>query len=154
MKAIKFETFGSAQEVLIVSEERKPEPSAGEVLVKVAASGVNPSDVKKRAGSLAGLLDDGYVIPHSDGTGVIEAVGSAVSKSRIGERVWLYEAQYGRRFGTAAEYVAVDSNRAPRLPDAASLEAGACLGIPAMTSHRCIFADGDVTGQVANRSDQ
>jgi NADPH2:quinone reductase len=148
MKAITFEKFGLAQDVLNASEEPKPEPGDGEVLVKVAASGVNPSDVKKRAGSASRLLSDGFVIPHSDGSGVIEAVGNGVSETRIGERVWLYQAQYERRFGTAAEYVAVSSDRAPRLPDAASFEIGACLGIPAMTSHRCILADGDVAGKV------
>jgi NADPH2:quinone reductase len=110
-------------------------------------SGVNPSDVKKRAGSFPTLLDDGYVIPNSDGAGVIEAVGDGVDKNRMGERVWLYQAQFARRLGTAAEYVAIDSSRAPALPDNTSFEIGACLGIPVMTAHRTVFADGDVAGQ-------
>src|SRR5210317_282826 len=147
MRATWFESFGSARDVLQVGEKDEPEVGAGEVLVRIATSGINPSDVKKRAGSFPNLLDLGYVIPNSDGAGVIEAVGNGVDESRIGERVWIYQAQYGRRFGTAAEYVAIDENRAPRLPDNASFEVGACMGIPAMTAHRCVFADGDVTGQ-------
>jgi NADPH:quinone reductase-like Zn-dependent oxidoreductase len=117
------------------------------VLVELHASGVNPSDVKKRAGSFPNLLDGGFVIPHSDGAGVIAAVGEGVSRDRVGERVWVYQAQYGRRFGTAAGLVCVDGSRAPRLPERASFEIGACLGIPAMTAHRCVFADGPLQGQ-------
>ncbi|MDH3908163.1 MAG: zinc-binding dehydrogenase, partial [Gammaproteobacteria bacterium] len=86
-------------------------------------------------------------IPNSDGAGVIEAVGKDVDESRIGERVWVYQAQYERRFGTAAEFLAIDECRAPRLSDGATFEVGACMGIPAMTAHRCVFADGAVTGQ-------
>ncbi len=147
MKAIWFEKFGPAKDVLVLGEQPAPEPGPGEVLVKLATSGVNPSDVKKRAGAFPNLLDDGFVIPHSDGAGVIEAVGDDVSTQRIGERVWVYQAQYGRRFGTAAEYVAVETARAPALPEKSSFEIGACLGIPAMTAHRCVFADGPVEGQ-------
>ena len=147
MKAIKFEKFGEASNVLQLSDETDPRPGPDEVLVSIETSGVNPSDVKKRAGSPADLLDDGFVIPHSDGAGVIIDVGDNVSRERIGQRVWIYQAQYGRRFGTAAEAAAIDSRRAPQLPDVASFEVGACLGIPAMTAHRCVFADGDVDGQ-------
>jgi len=147
MKAAWFESFGRAADVLTIGEMDKPVPGDGEVLVRLVSSGVNPSDVKKRAGSFPDLLDEGIVVPHSDGAGVIEAVGNGVSPDRLGERVWVYEAQYGRRLGSAAEYVALDSRRAPRLPDNASFEIGACLGIPVMTAHRCVFADGPVTGQ-------
>ncbi len=147
MRATWFESFGSARDVLQVGEKDEPEVGAGEVLVRIATSGINPSDVKKRAGSFPNLLDLGYVIPNSDGAGVIEAVGQGVDAGRIGERAWIYQAQYGRRFGTAAEYVAIDASRAPRLPDNAGFEVGACMGIPAMTAHRCVFADGDVSGQ-------
>jgi NADPH2:quinone reductase len=147
MRAAWFESFGSAKDVLRVGEKATPVAGAGEVLVRLATSGVNPSDVKKRAGSFPNLLDGGFVIPNSDGAGIIEAVGDGVDAGRVGERVWIYQAQYGRRFGTAAEYVAIDARRAPRLPDAASFEIGACLGIPVMTAHRCVFADGDVAGQ-------
>ena len=110
-------------------------------------SGVNPSDVKKRAGSFPNLLDDGLIVPNSDGAGVIEAVGDGGDKSRVGERVWLYQAQFARRFGTASEYVAIDASRAAHLPETTSFEVGACLGIPAMTAHRAVFADGDVAGR-------
>ena len=147
MRATWFESFGPARDVLQVGEKDEPEVGAGEVLVRMATSGINPSDVKKRAGSFPNLLDLGYVIPNSDGAGVIEAVGEGVDAGRIGERAWIYQAQYGRRFGTAAEYVVIDASRAPRLPDNASFEVGACMGIPAMTAHRCVFADGDVSGQ-------
>lgn len=147
MRAAWFESFGSAQDVLQFGERDTPTPGPGEVLIRIATSGVNPSDVKKRAGSFPNLLDGGFVIPNSDGAGVIEGVGDGVDASRIGERVWIYQAQYGRRFGTAAEYVAIDAVRAPKLPDNASFEIGACLGIPVMTAHRCVFADGDVVGQ-------
>ena len=144
MRAAWFDEFGAAQDVLHIGDRDTPVAGQGEVLVRISTSGVNPSDVKKRAGSFPNLLDDGFVIPNSDGAGVIEAVGDGVNSARVGERVWIYQAQYGRRFGTAAEYVAIDSCRAPRLPDEASFEIGACLGIPAMTAHRCVFADGDV----------
>src|SRR5210317_1373782 len=147
MRAAWFESFGSAQDVLQIGQQDTPVPESGEVLVRLATSGVNPSDVKKRAGSFPNLLDDGFVIPNSDGAGIIEAVGDGVDASRVGERVWVYQAQYARRLGTAAEYVAIDAKRAPKLPDAASFEVGACLGIPVMTAHRCVFADGDVAGQ-------
>jgi NADPH2:quinone reductase len=147
MRAAWFESFGSAQDVLQLGERDTPTAGPGEALIRVATSGVNPSDVKKRAGSFPNLLDGGFVIPNSDGAGVIERVGEGVNESRIGERVWIYQAQYGRRFGTAAEYVAVDSCRAPKLPDNTGFEVGACLGIPVMTAHRCVFADGDVAGQ-------
>jgi len=147
MKAAWFEEFGEAAAVLQVGEQPQPQAGPGEVLVRLMSSGVNPSDVKKRAGAFPNLLDEGLVIPHSDGAGIIEAVGDGVANTRIGERVWVYQAQYGRRFGSAAEYVALDARRAARLPDAASWEVGACLGIPVMTAHRCVFADGDVAGE-------
>lgn len=147
MKAAWFERFGPAREVLEVGEHPRPEPGRGEVLVRLHASGVNPSDVKKRAGAFPGLLDDGLVIPNSDGAGMIEAVGEDVSENRVGERVWVYQAQFARRFGTAAQYVAVDSRRAAPLPGDTPFEVGACLGIPVMTAHRCVFADGTVEGQ-------
>lgn len=147
MQAAWFESFGAAADTLVLGELPRPEPAPGEVLVRLYTSGVNPSDVKKRAGAFPKLLDDGLVIPHSDGAGVIAAVGEGVDPARVGERVFVYQAQYGRRFGTAAEYVALDAVRAPRLPDEASFEVGACIGIPIMTAHRCVFADGDVAGQ-------
>ncbi len=147
MRAAWFESFGPAAEVLRLGEIDTPTAGPGQVLVKLATSGVNPSDVKKRAGSFPNLLDDGFVIPNSDGAGVIEAVGEGVDPKRLGERVWVYQAQFARRFGTAAEYVALDNERAPRLPPETDFAVGACLGIPVMTAHRVVFADGDVAGQ-------
>ena len=148
MKACWFDAFGSAQDVLRQGDWPAPEPGTGEVLVKLHTTGVNPSDVKKRAGAFPDLLEAGPVIPHSDGAGVITEVGEGVSPSRIGERVFVYQAQYGRQLGTGAEFVALDSARAPVLPDNASIEVGACIGIPIMTAHRCVFADGPVADQL------
>lgn len=139
MKAAWFERFGAADEVLIVGEQPDPVAGPGEVLVRLVASGVNPSDVKKRAGSFPNLLDDGLIIPHSDGAGIIEAVGDGVSDRQVGDRVWVYQAQFGRRFGTACEKVAIDATRAALLPANTDYSVGACLGIPAMTAHRTVF---------------
>ena len=147
MQAAWFERFGAASDVLQVGDKPTPVAGPGEVLVRMRTSGVNPSDVKKRAGSAPGLLDDGYVIPNSDGAGVIEAVGEGVEAKRIGERVWVYQAQFGRRFGTAAQYVAIDAIRAVPLPIEAGFDVGACAGIPIMTAHRCVHADGPIAGR-------
>ena len=147
MKAVWFEKFGPAREVLILGEKATPVPQANEVLIKIKTSAVNPSDVKKRNGSFPNMLDESDCIPHSDGSGDIVAVGADVSKSRIGQRVWVYQAQFARMFGSCAEYLAIDTRRAVLLPDEASYEEGACLGIPAMTAHRCVFSDKGVKGQ-------
>ncbi len=147
MKAAWFERFGAARDVLVLGEKPTSVAGPGEVLVRLRTSGVNPSDVKKRAGSFPNLLDDGYVIPNSDGAGVIESVGEGVDARRVGQRVWVYQAQFGRRFGTAAEYVALDSARAVTLPIEAGFDVGACAGIPIMTAHRCVHADGPIAGQ-------
>lgn len=144
MRAALYRKFGTSREVLELCDVDTPSPGPGEVLIRLHTSAINPSDVKKRAGAFPGLLDAGFVIPNSDGAGIIEAVGEGVDKSRKGERVWVYQAQHERRFGTAAEYVAISSNFAPRLPQKASYDTGACLGIPAMTAHRAVFADGEV----------
>jgi NADPH:quinone reductase-like Zn-dependent oxidoreductase len=146
MQAAWFEKFGAARDVLVVGEKPAPVAGPGEVLVRLRTSGVNPSDVKKRAGSFPNLLDDGYVIPNSDGAGVIEVVGDGVDPARAGERVWVYQAQFGRRFGTAAQYVALDAARAVTLPIEAGFDVGACAGIPSMTAHRCVLADGPIAG--------
>jgi NADPH2:quinone reductase len=148
MRAAWFEAFGAAADVLKVGELPDPVPGPGQVRVRLKTSGVNPSDVKKRAGAFPNLLDLGLVVPNSDGAGVIESVGEGVSPKRVGERVWVYQAQYGRRLGTAAQYVSIEADRAVFLPERASFEVGACLGIPVMTAHRCVFADGPVDGQV------
>jgi NADPH2:quinone reductase len=147
MKAVWFERFGAAAEVLEFGDWPTPEPGPGEVLVTLQTTGINPSDVKKRAGAFPNLLDDGPVIPHSDGAGIITEVGPGVPASRVGERVFVYQAQYARQLGTAAECVAIDSARAPLLPANTAFEVGACIGIPIMTAHRCVFADGPVADQ-------
>ncbi len=147
MRAALYRKFGAAREVLELCEVDTPTPGPGEVLVRLHTSAINPSDVKKRAGAFPDLLDGGFVIPDSDGAGIIEAVGDGVDKRRKGERVWVYQAQHERRFGTAAGYVAISSNCAPRLPELADFDVGACLGIPAMTAHRAVFADGSVEGK-------
>ena len=148
MKAAFFEKFGSASEVLSVGELPDSDVGPGEVRVRIEASGVNPSDTKKRAGAFPNLLNNGLVVPHSDGAGVISAVGSGVEASRVGERVWLYQAQHNRRLGTAAEFLVTDQRRAVLLPNDVSAQVGACMGIPAMTAHRCVYADGSVSGQI------
>ena len=146
MRAVWYAKTGPAADVLETGDIANPRPAAGAVLVRVAASGVNPIDVKWRGGMRA-LGEGEKLIPHFDGAGVIEEVGDGVSKARIGERVWLYEGAWQRPAGTAAEYIALASDLAVRLPDGVEFAVGACLGIPAMTAHRCAFADGPVAGQ-------
>lgn len=144
MKAGWYEKNGSAREVLVVGEMETPTPGAGEVLVRIAVSGVNPSDVKSRAGR---PLTAPRIIPHSDGAGVIEAVGEGVDGARIGERVWIWNGQWKRPFGTAAQYVALPQEQAVRLPENTDFAAGACLGIPALTALQAVEHQGDVAGK-------
>jgi NADPH:quinone reductase len=143
MKAVWYERQGSI-EVLEYGEIAEPMVGSGEVMVRVAASAVNPSDTKKRSGWGGMKMGFERIIPHQDGAGEIVALGDGVSDRQIGERVWIYEGQLGRAMGTAAEYIAIPATRAIPLPDLISFEAGACLGVPAMTSHRAVFADGAV----------
>lgn len=148
MRAAYYERKGAAREVLAIGELERPAPAPGEVLVAVKASGINPSDTKGRGGARGNIaMPFPRIIPHQDGAGIVEAVGEGVPRSRIGERVWLYEAQLGRAHGTAADYVALPARNAVPLPDSVSFAEGACLGVPAMTAHRCVFADGPVDGQ-------
>jgi len=134
MRAAFYERTGPAQEVLSLGTMPVPEPAPGEVLVRLHTSGVNPSDVKKRAGRMPAPADFPRIIPHSDGAGIVKAVGEGAATARVGERIWLWNAQWKRAHGTAAEYVAVPSMQAVRLPDSTTLEEGACLGIPAQTA--------------------
>ena len=147
MRAAFYERQGPAHDVLQIGNLELPEPKAGEVRIRVRASGVNPSDTYGRAGSQAPMAFP-RVVPHQDGAGVIDAVGEGVDTARVGERVWVYEATWNRPSGTAAEYTVVPAQRAVTLPDAADFDAGACLGIPALTAHRAVFADGPVRGQI------
>jgi NADPH2:quinone reductase len=146
VRAASYDRYGPAAEVLTVREVDRPAPAAGEVLVKVACSGVNPTDWKSRSGATPRPID-GFQIPHHDGAGVIEAVGDGVDPARVGQRVWLWLAAAGRRWGTAAEWSLVPQDQAVPLPDGASLELGASLGVPAMTAHWCLFTDGPVSGK-------
>ena len=146
MRAIWYAETGPAADVLKTGDIPDPCPAAGEVLVRIAASGVNPIDVKWRKG-LRALGEGEKVIPHFDGAGVIEDVGDGVSKARIGERVWLYEGAWQRPAGTAAEFISLAADLAVPLPDGVDFAVGACLGIPAMTAHRCVYADGPVAGR-------
>jgi NADPH2:quinone reductase len=132
--------------VLIVGEMTTPEPGPEEVRINVVASGVNPGDVKKRADTFGVGMPYPRVIPHSDGAGVIDAVGDGVSSSKVGERAWCFGAQSYRPFGTAAEYVAVPAEQAIPLPAGVSFEQGACLGIPGVTAHRAVHVAGAVDG--------
>ncbi|HXV24871.1 MAG TPA: NADPH:quinone reductase [Alphaproteobacteria bacterium] len=141
MKAAWYERNGPARSVLTVGDLPDPTPGPGEVLVRMKVSGVNPSDVKSRAGARGGMAFP-KIVPHSDGAGMIEAVGPGVEPRRIGERVWLWNGQWRRPWGTAAELIALPAAQAVRLPDGVSFEAGACLGIPAMTAEACLFSDG------------
>jgi NADPH2:quinone reductase len=146
MRAALYRSAGPAAEVLHVEEIERPQPGPGEVLVRVRASGLNPTDYKARAGMTPRPID-GFQIPHQDGAGIIEAVGPGVDPGRVGERVWLWLAAAGRRWGTAAEWTVVPEQQAAPLPDGASFDLGASLGVPAMTAHYCLFADGPVQGQ-------
>ncbi|WP_437662318.1 NADPH:quinone reductase [Sorangium sp. So ce1182] len=147
MIAAWYEKQGPAREVLIIGELPDPEPGPGEVRLRVAASGINPGDLKKRQDAFGIGMPYPRVIPHSDGAGTIDSVGEHVSASRIGERVWCYGAQSYRPFGTAAEYVVVPSAQAVPLPDGVSFEQGACLGIPGITAHRAVHVAGPVAGR-------
>ncbi len=148
MQAVWYEQKGDAKAVLQYGEMNIPDIGAGQVRVRVHASGVNPADTKGRSG-WGGDMTMPYsrIVPGQDGAGVIEAIGAGVPQSRLGERVWLYESQREQPFGTGAEYVVVPSHKAVHLPDNTNFAQGACLGVPAMTSHRCMFADGSVEGQ-------
>ena len=146
MKAVWYEKLGAAREVLQYGECDDPQPGPGEVCVRLAASGVNPIDVKRRLGGRGGMTSP-KVIPHFDGAGVIDAVGPNIDPQRVGERIWVYKAQWQRDQGTAAQLVVLPNECAVGLPDSVSFAEGASLGIPALTAYPALFADGDVRGQ-------
>jgi len=149
MKSVFYDRFGAAADVLQLKTFDTPAPAAGEVTVKLAFSGVNPSDTKSRAGSPTGPAKPLFakVIPHSDGSGVIEAVGEGVDPKRIGTRVWIWNGQWQRAFGTASTHIILPAEQAVFLPDAVSLETGAILGIPGLTAAQAVFGNGKVEGQ-------
>jgi NADPH2:quinone reductase len=144
MRAARYTRTGPAAEVIEITEIDTPEPGPGEVRVRIALSGVNPTDWKSRS---RGDVAFDFQVPNQDGSGTIEAVGDGVDPVRLGERVWIYFAEWQRQWGTAAEYSVVPADCAVPLPDGASFEIGASIGIPAMTAHRCLFADGPIEGR-------
>ena len=149
MHAITYSRFGPAADVLSLSELPTPDPGPGEVLVEVSHSGVNPSDVKARAGARPGVTKPPFdlIIPHSDGAGRIVAVGDGVDSARKGQPVWLWNGQWQRPFGTAASHITMPAAQAVPLPEAVSPEVGATLGIPGLTAAHAVFGGGDITGQ-------
>src|ERR1700676_3666500 len=147
MRAAFYTRFGTPRNVLEIGELPAPEPIPGEVRVRLAVSGVNPVDWKIMAGQRSPFMPFPRIIPHSDGAGVVDAVGAGVLPSRLGERVWVMTARVRPALGTAAEYITVPSEQATTLPDRVPIEVGACLGIPAMTAHRVLTIDGPIRGQ-------
>jgi NADPH:quinone reductase len=147
MKAAWYEKQGAAQDVLVIGEMEAPQPKTDEVRIKIAASGINPGDVKKRENAFGYGMPFPRIIPHSDGAGTIDAVGEGVSEKWIGRRVWCYGAQTYRPYGTAAEYTVVPLTQAVPLPEDVSFEQGACLGIPVITAHRAVHVAGSVEGK-------
>lgn len=147
MRAAYYHRLGAAREVLELGELPDPHPGPGEVRVRIEWSGVNPSDVKSRAGLRSRVMPFARVIPHSDGMGVIDELGTGVPAQRLGQRVWLWNAAWGRPHGTACEYVCLPQEQAVPLPKGVSGEAGACLGIPALTALHTVLMSGGVAGK-------
>lgn len=147
MKAIWYDRTGPAREVLEYGERPTPTAGQGQALIRIHASGVNPSDVGMRGGAMAPMAYP-RITPNSDGAGVVEAIGPGVSDRWLGERVWFYNGQRnGRAFGSAAEYIELDTDLLSVLPDSVSFAEGATLGIPCMTAHRSVFLAGPVQGR-------
>jgi len=147
MRAAVYSKTGPAKEVLSIVDLPRPEPGQGEVRVRIAWSGVNPSDTKSRAGTRSPVLPFAQISPHSDGAGVIDAVGPGVSKDRIGQNVWLWNAAWGRAQGTAAEWVVLPEQQAVLLPANVDLAVGALLGIPALTAYHAVGLGSGVAGK-------
>ena len=145
MRAWFYEKAGPAS-VMQLGKLPDPEPGVGEVRVRIAWSMINPTDVKRRE-SGRGIDEFPLIVPNNDGSGVIDRVGAGVDTKRVGERVWIFGAQAGRPMGTAAEYCVLPSGQAIPLPDAASLQGGACMGVPAVTAHCGLFCDGPLAGK-------
>jgi NADPH2:quinone reductase len=144
MKAAWYTKNGAARDVLVVGELPTPEPGPGEVLVKISRSGINPSDVKSRKSR---PLDAEHIVPHSDGGGVIHCVGAGVSEKRVGQRVWLWNGQWQRPMGTAAEFIALPQSQAVALPSNIDFDVAACLGIPALTALQAVHLAGPLEGK-------
>lgn len=149
MKAAVYSAFGAAADVLTVEEMDRPEPGPGEVRVRMRFSAPNPSDVKARAGTRPGVVKPAFptIVPHSDGSGVIDAVGEGVEGARIGQRVWIWNGQWLRPFGTCADYITLPAAQAVAMPDDVTFEQGAVLGIPGLTAAQAVFGGGNIVGQ-------
>jgi NADPH2:quinone reductase len=144
MRAAWYSQNGAARDVLVVGDLPTPEPAAGEVRVRLHSSGVNPSDVKSRRNR---PVTAERIVPHSDGAGVIDKIGAGVPAARIGERVWIWNGQWQRPLGTAAEFIVLPAEQAAPLPENTDFAAGACLGIPALTAFQGVHLAGDVRGK-------
>jgi NADPH:quinone reductase len=147
MRAAWYERQGPARDVLTVGEMPDPIPNAGEVRIRIAASGINPGDVKKREDAFSYGMPYPRVIPHSDGAGQVDQLGAGISSEWMGCSVWCYGAQSYRPFGTAAEFTVVPLELAVPLPKNVAMEQGACLGIPGITAHRAVHVAGPVSGR-------
>lgn len=147
MRAVWYERNGPAREVLVEGDMPDPEPGAGELRVRIACSGINPSDVKRRAGFNQPPLAWPRAIPGMDGAGVVDRVGTGVDAAWLGRRVWLHSTAIGRAFGTCAGYALTVPSRCFELPAGTAMAEGAALGVPAMTAHRALFAGGPIAGQ-------
>jgi NADPH2:quinone reductase len=149
MRAVWYSLFGPAANVIELGEIETPQPGPGEVRVKLDYSGVNPSDAKARSGSRPGVTKPPYdrVIPHSDGSGVIDAVGDGVDGTRAGQPVWIWNGAWQRAFGTAAEYICLPAAQAVAMPAGLDPQIGAVLGIPGLTAAQTVFGGGDVQDQ-------
>jgi NADPH2:quinone reductase len=147
MKAAWYEKQGPAREVLTVGEMPDPMPASGEVRIRIAASGINPGDIKKREDAFGYGMPYPRIVPHSDGAGRVEQVGDGVSSEWLGRSVWCYGAQSYRHFGTAAEFTVVPVEQIAPLPSGVSPDQGACLGIPGITAHRAVHLAGSVDGR-------
>jgi NADPH2:quinone reductase len=150
MRSITYSKFGPASDVLTLQESPVPLPTSSEVLVKLHFSGVNPSDAKARGGTRPGVKKPAFssVTPNSDGSGIIVSVGSKVDVKRIGERVWIWNGQWQRSSGTAADFISLPSEQAVKMPNKMSFATGACLGIPGLTAAHCALGDGSLFEKV------
>src|SRR5437868_9979021 len=147
MRAAWYEKQGPAREVLVVGDMPDPRPGAGEVRIRIAVSGINPGDIKKRQDSFGYGMPYPRIIPHSDGAGQLDQVGEGISPEWVSRSVWCYGAQSYRPFGTAAQFTVVPLEQAVPLPDHVSFEIGATLGIPGITAHRAVHIAGDLHGR-------
>ncbi|WP_432260273.1 NADPH:quinone reductase [Cupriavidus sp. TMH.W2] len=144
MMAVWYDRQGPAPEVLQHGELPTPQPGPGEVRVRLYASAVNPADANRRAGRMH-TMEFPRIVPHSDGAGIIDAVGPGIDPRMVGARVWICFAQRGRPFGTAAQYACVPLELTQPLPEAIGFAQGACLGIPGLTAYCGLFLAGPIS---------